>query len=142
MNMNKVVKWTNNHRYEGFMQTQSSHGFWLDFVMDGTPITSQYEDFLSMPASELAYLELVEPSDSRCALYGTPYGYVEIRHKMFQKEGELPSEGVTIFPQGLSVSSGAYVQAPQKPGDYRVPIDLISPDRTVRSFERDVKYVK
>lgn len=142
MNFFKVVKWTNSSRYEGFMQARPGHGLWLDFVVDGTPITGQYEDILSMSASDLAYVELVEPSDSRCSLHDTPYGYVEIRHKMFQKEGELPSEGVTIFPQGLAVSAGTYVQAPQNPGDYHVLIDLISPDRTVRSFERSVKYVK
>lgn len=140
MNMGKVVQWRNNSRYEGFSQNQSNHGLWLDFVVDGTPVTRDFETLLSMPASDLAYLELVEPSDPRSAIYNTPYGYVEIRHKLFQKNSELPSDGVTVYPQGIFECRGAYTAAPTRPGNYRVLIDIISPDHTVQSFERLVEY--
>lgn len=140
MNMGKVVMWRNSKRYEGFMQTQQNHGLWLDFVVDGLTVTQGFEDLLSMPASDLAYLELVEPSDPRSAVYNAPYGYVEIRHKLFQKDSDLPSDGVTVYPQGLFESRGAYTAAPKRPGNYRVLIDIIASDHTVQSFERSVRY--
>lgn len=137
----RVVMWRNSIRSAGF-NTDNKHGNWLDFVVDGHMIDRGYEDLLSMSASDIDHIELVQPSDSRSLYYGAPMGYVEIKHKLFVDKKELPSNGITIHPLGLTIPSKPYeMKAPQKAGLYKVLIDIISPDRRVSSYVRYVTCV-
>lgn len=136
-NKGKYVMWKN---FMKFMGEASLHGQFLDFIVDGLKIDHDFDVFLSEGVGGIEHIELVGPHDSRSVYNRSPYGFVEIRHRQFMKSEELSSNGICVQPQGLSLpTKPLQVSAPQKSGSYRVLIDLISPDRTVRSFERKLE---
>lgn len=137
----KLVTWQNASRYRTL--TTASHGLWLDFVVDGVKIESNFEDILSQGAGGIEYIEVVFPSDRRSRLYNCPLGYVEIRHRVTMDSSEISSDGTCVKPLGLTLPLKTYeVAAPAQPGHYKVLTDIVSPDRTVRSFEHTLEVVE
>lgn len=136
----KMVTWQNASRYRTL--TTASHGLWLDFVVDGVKIDTDFDGILSQGAGGIEYIEVVFPSDRRSKIYNCPLGYIEIRHRETMDSRDIHSDGECVQPLGLTLPLKPYeVKAPTQPGRYKVLIDLVSPDRTVRSFERQLEIV-
>lgn len=135
----KIVKWRTS-RYAKL--SGEADGNILFFVVDGLPVMRGYDDILSMPFSDVESIELVKPNDPRTAIYGTSQGFVNVKYRRHGKRGEVPSEGVTVCPQGVAPWPEDSRAAPLRPGLYRLAVDVVSPDRTVRSWEDTVTYIE
>lgn len=52
---------------------------------------------------------------------------------------EIPSNGITIHPKGISYPlKPDALKLPNKPGNYRLLIDIVSPDRRIYSFDKPI----
>ena len=131
-----MVVWRNGHKFMGFKP--ASHGPWLDMVVDGMKYESSFEPFFAMALGAVESVELVSCSDiTRCAQYQTPYGFIEIKSRMFMKVDDIASDGITFQPVGLTESAQSQeLVLPQSAGSYRVMVDLISPDRNITSVTK------
>ncbi len=134
----RVVVWRSGHRFMGFAFRPAMHGPWLDIVVDGIKYESNFEPFFAMSLGAVESVELVSCSDiTRCAQYQTPYGFIEIKSRMFMKVDDIASDGITFQPVGLTESAQSQeLVLPQSAGSYRVMVDLISPDRNITSVTK------
>lgn len=136
----KIVVWTNSMRVSSIIPT-NGHGKYLDFVVDGLKIDQDFDVVLSMDMGIVETLEIVPASDPRSVMHLTPCGFVEIKTRLGIKPEEISSNGITFQPLGLSESlQGTEPQLPQSPGNYRVNVDIVSPDRSVTSSSMVVEY--
>ena len=94
-----------------------------------------FEPFFAMSLGAVESVELVYCSDiTRCAQYQSPYGFIEIKSRIFLDADEIASDGITFQPVGLTESTQSQeLMLPQAAGKYRVMVDLISPDRNITS---------
>ena len=127
--------WRSGHRFMGFALSPAMHGPWLDMVVDGMKYESDFEPFFAMSLGAVESVELVYCSDiTRCAQYQSPYGFIEIKSRIFLDADEIASDGITFQPVGLTESTQSQeLMLPQAAGKYRVMVDLISPDRNITS---------
>lgn len=131
----RVVVWRSGHRFMGFALSPAMHGPWLDMLVDGMKYERDFEPFFAMSLGAVESVELVPPSDiTRCAQYQAPYGFIEIKSRIFLDVDEIASDGITFQPVGLTESTQSQeLMLPQAAGKYRVMVDLISPDRNITS---------
>ena len=136
----KIVVWTNSMRGSSIIPSYG-HGKYLDFVVDGLKIDQDFDVVLSMDMGIVETLEIVSASDPRSVINLTPCGFIEIKTRLGIKPEEISSNGITFQPLGLSESlQSAAPQLPQTPGNYRVNVDIVSPDRSVTSSSMVVEY--
>lgn len=134
----RVIQWK-VPPFPAFMPSIQGHGGWLDLVIDGILINRGYEDFLTMSTAGMESVELVSPRDSRCLIYDAPYGFIEVKRRITMNKSEIPSNGITIHPKGISYPlKPDALKLPNKPGNYRLLIDIISPDRRIYSFDKPI----
>lgn len=109
----------------------------LAVVVDGEVAFGDIGYILDMPAGSIKSVELLKPSDTRCARYNATAGALVIE----TQQGVMPSTagqgGTTLKPFGLSVASRPPVverEAPTQPGHYWLLVDVITREEQVASF--------
>ncbi len=97
-------------------------------------------DFLTMPATDIESVELVKPLDPRAMFYDAANGMFEVKKRYMMKKEELSSNGITIRPLGISVPGKPYeIKMPSREGKYKVLVDVVSPDRQINSFVKEIE---
>lgn len=113
----------------------------LNVVVDGELIMGNIDYILEWPAGSLKSIELIKPTDSRCAVYGTPMGAVLIETASDARSYDTNEpQGQTVYPPGLFISErkpAKEIKAPAQPGKYRLLIDVVTKDRDIVSFSRE-----
>ena len=109
----------------------------LAVVVDGEVAFGDIGSILDMPAGSIKSVELLKPSDTRCARYNATSGALVIE----TQQGVMPftagQGGTTLKPFGLSVTSRPSVierEAPTQPGHYWLLVDVITNEKQVASF--------
>lgn len=112
----------------------------LNIVVDGELILGTIDHILEWTAGHLKSVELIRPSDARCALYGTPMGAIVIETRSDPEAYDAGQpEGETVYPPGLATCDrqpACELKAPSRPGRYRLLIDIVTKDRRIVSFNR------
>lgn len=113
----------------------------LNVVVNGELIMGNIDYILEWPAGSLKSIELIKPTDSRCAVYGTPMGAILIETSSDPRtyNTEKP-QGQIVFPPGLFISDrkpAKEIKAPAQPGKYRLLIDVVTKERDIVSFSRE-----
>lgn len=112
----------------------------IALVVNGLKIDYNLSDFLTMPATDIESVELVKPLDPRAMFYDAANGMFEVKMRYMMKKEELSSNGITIQPLGISVPSKPYeMKMPGQEGRYKVLVDVVSPNRQINSFVREIE---
>ncbi len=123
-------------------ETQSNKSD-VALVLDGFKIDRDLSDILGMSTTDIESVELVMPTDPRSYWYSADKGLIEIKTRTVMKKEEISSNGITIRPMGISCPEKEYkCKLPTAEGKYKVLIDIISPDRQVLSYVKDIEVKK
>ncbi len=115
----------------------------IALVVNGLKIDYNLSDFLSMMATDIESVELVKPLDPRAMFYDAANGMFEVKMRYLMKKEEISSNGITIQPLGISVPSKPYeIKVPSQEGKYRVLVDVVSPNRQINSFVKEIEIKK
>ena len=110
----------------------------LTVVVDDEIAFGEINTLLDQPAGMIESIEIVRPSDSRCIPYNANGGLVLIKTRFGLITDATDQKKVKVKPLGLSASSPSkpklQPEAPHKPGNYLLLIDVITPERQVYSF--------
>ena len=68
---------------------------------------------------------------------------LDVKMRYLIKKEEISSNGITIQPLGISMPTKKHeIKLPQAEGKYKVLIDVISPDRRINSFVKEIEVKK
>lgn len=140
-NDNSYVYWKSGRysRLSSKYAMQSDGVSQIGFAVNGFYINRDVSDILDIQLSDVESIELVYPIDSRSLWHGASHGFFDIKLRSLTPAKFLRSNGVIIQPLGLSVPSIPYeCRMPEKSGNYRMVIDVISPDGHVASYVKDI----
>ena len=102
----------------------------IGFAVNGFYINRDVADILNIQLSDVESLELVYSTDGRSLWYGAPYGFYDVKLRSLMPARNIKSNGVTVQPLGLSAPTIPYeCRLPEKPGQYQILIDIITPDK-------------
>lgn len=131
-----TIEWK-SIRFEGFHALGGGSARRLQVVVDGELQMGNIDYILDWSAGDIRSIELMKPTDTRCAIYGTPSGAILIE-TMYGTPESKEKKGQTIYPFGLSTSTRRKPQtlyAPMQPGRYRLLWDVITPNKQIFSGE-------
>lgn len=112
----------------------------IAIVMNGMAFDRDLSDILGMVITGIESIELVPPLDVRCMWYDTVQGFFEIKFAPQFKASSIVSNGVTIQPMGVVPPLQAFdCHLPEKEGRYRMVVDVVAADRSIRSFVKDIE---
>ncbi len=112
----------------------------IALVVNGLKIDYNLSDFLTMPATDIESVELIKPLDPRAMFYDAANGMFEVKMRYMIKKEKLSSNGITIQPLGISVPGKPYeMRMPGQEGKYKVLVDVVSPDRQINSFVKEIE---
>lgn len=133
------AKATQEARREG---TQSSTSD-IALVLDGFKIDRDLSDILNMNTTDIESVELVMPTDPRSYWHSASKGLFEVKTRTVMKREEISSNGITIRPMGISYPQKEYkCKLPNAEGKYKVLIDIVSPDRQILSYVKNIEVKK
>lgn len=133
-----TIEWK-SIRFEGFHAQGGSSARRLQVIVDGELQMGNIDYILDWNAGDIRSIELMKPTDTRCAVYGTPSGAILIE-TMYGTPESKEEKGQTIYPFGLSTSkrqAKPSLCAPLQPGRYRLLWDVITPDKQIFSGEEE-----
>lgn len=133
-----TIEWK-SMRFEGFHALGGGSARRLQVVVDGELQMGNIDYILDWSAGDIRSIELMKPTDTRCAIYNTPAGAILIE-TMYGTPESKEEKGQTIYPFGLSTSTRQAAQtlrAPMQPGKYRILWDIITPDKRIFSDEEE-----
>lgn len=133
-----TIEWK-SIRFEGFHAQGGSSARRLQVIVDGELQMGNIDYILDWSAGDIRSIELIKPTDTRCAVYGTPSGAILIE-TMYGTPESKEEKGQTIYPFGLSTSkrqAKPSLCAPLQPGRYRLLWDVITPDKQIFSGEEE-----
>lgn len=115
----------------------------IALVINGLKINYNISDFLTIPATDIESVELVRPGKPYALYHDAPLGLFDVKMRYLIKKEEISSNGITIQPLGISVPTKKHeIKLPQAEGKYKVLIDVISPDRRINSFVKEIEVKK
>lgn len=115
----------------------------IAIVIDGFKIDHDISDILNMPTTDVESIELVLPTDPRSYWHNAQQGFFDIKTRTVMKKEKISSNGIIIRPIGLSIPQKAYkCKLPMEEGKYKVLIDVVSPNRQVQSFVKEIEVKK
>ena len=133
-----TIEWK-SMRFEGFHALGGGSARRLQVVVDGELQMGNIDYILDWSAGDIRSIELLKPTDNRCAIYNTPSGAILIE-TMYGTPDSKEEKGQTIYPFGLSTSTRQAAQtlrAPMQPGKYRILWDIITSDKRIFSDEEE-----
>lgn len=140
-NDNSYVYWKSGRysRLSSKYEMSSDGVSQIGFAVNGFYINRIVSDILDIQLSDVESIELVYPIDGRSRWHGASNGFFDIKLRSLTPAKFLRSNGVIIQPLGLSVPTIPYeCRMPEKSGNYRMVIDVISPDGHVASYVKDI----
>lgn len=115
----------------------------IALVINGLKINYNISDFLTIPATDIESVELVRPGKPYALYHDAPLGLFDVKMRYLIKKEEISSNGITIQPLGISMPTKKHeIKLPQAEGKYKVLIDVISPDRRINSFVKEIEVKK
>lgn len=115
----------------------------IALVLDGFKIDRDISDILGMSTTDIESVELVMPTDPRSYWHSASKGLFEVKTRTVMKKEEISSNGITIRPMGISYPQKEYkCKLPNVEGKYKVLIDIVSPDRQILSYVKNVEINK
>ncbi len=137
-----TIEWK-SIRYEGFHKLGEGSARRLNVVVDGEVQMGNIDHILDWSAGDIRSIEVIKPTDTRCAIYNTPSGAILIETLYGTPESKEEEKGHTIYPLGLSNIGNKQpphqLKAPMKSGKYTLLIDVITSDKQIHSFSKHIE---
>ncbi|MCQ2237611.1 MAG: hypothetical protein MJZ73_00005, partial [Bacteroidaceae bacterium] len=112
----------------------------IPLVIDGILYDRDLADFLGWPTTDIESIELVDSKDSRSLWHKTYYGFIDIKTRSGMKTKDISADGLSFKPKGLAVPTKDLEQRmPSRPGNYRVIVDVVSPDRSIKTYVKKIE---
>lgn len=108
-------------------------------VVNGFKIEHGVDDILRWPITDIESIELVDPLDPRSLWHNAGYGFFDIKMRTTVRTTPVVSNGVTIQPLGIATPTEPFTwQPPTKAGTYRMIVDVVSADRSIRHVVKTI----
>lgn len=114
----------------------------LPIVVDGVLMDIKDCQYIfDMPTMQVESIEQLTPAEALMYTSNNLYGAILIKTKLLGPKPPKAAKGLRCWPPGLTDMPPVLqrtVSAPEKPGNYRLVVDMVSGDGKVRSVSRDV----
>ena len=108
-------------------------------VVNGLKIENGIDGILGWPITDIESIELVSPLDPRSLWHYAGYGFFDIKMRTTVRTTPVVSNGVTIQPLGIATPTEPFTwQPPTKAGTYRMIVDVVSADRSIRHVVKTI----
>ena len=112
----------------------------IPLAIDGILYDRDLADFLGWPTTDIESIELVDSKDSRSLWHKTYYGFIDIKTRSGMKTKDISADGLSFKPKGLAVpTKDLEHRMPSRPGNYRVIVDVVSPDRSIKTYVKKIE---
>ena len=109
-------------------------------LVDGSRTVEPLKSLMEMPAAEIEEVEYLRPWQALNYTYGAIAGAVNITTRKREVAKDAKSYGTMYSPIGLAPSVEAPLPVADKPGKYRLIVDVVSPSG-IHSYESEVTIV-
>ena len=109
-------------------------------LVDGSRTVEPLKSLMEMPAAEIEEVEYLRPWQALNYTYGAIAGAVNITTRKREVAKDAKSYGTMYSPIGLAPSVEAPLPVADKPGKYRLIVDVVSPSG-IHSYESEVTVV-
>lgn len=117
----------------------------VPLVLDGTLMETKSSQYIfEMPIMQIESIEQLSTSEAMMYSASQLMGVISITTK---KLGDAPlkdAKGIRCWPPGLTdttIPTETALKAPEKPGDYHLVVDMVTPDGNVKSLTRNVTVI-
>lgn len=108
-------------------------------VVNGFKIEHGIDDILKLSITDVESIELVDPLDPRSLWHYAGYGFFDIKMRTTVRNTPVVSNGITIQPLGIATPTEPFTwRLPTKAGTYRMIVDVVSADRSIRHVVKTI----
>ena len=109
-------------------------------LIDGQRTPEPLVSLMQMSSFEIESVEYLRPWQALTYTFGTISGAINVVTRNREKPRDVKSKGTLYTPTGLTPNATASALVADKPGDYRLIVDVISPEG-IHSYESTVKVI-
>lgn len=128
-----------------YVIVSTRNGGTLPMIFDGTVVDDKRaQQIFEMPIMQIESIEQLSTAEALMHTTHALNGAISILTKKLGAPPLKDAKGIRCWPPGLTdttIPTETALKAPEKPGDYTLDVDIITPDGNVKSLTRNVTVI-